>query len=542
MDPCGFVFHEACWSILQHAYQDKHIPLARILEVFPSLPLPLCDGIPNWDHNYEGLTTLDDKYFPWHGEWKAVNFPALEQQLLHPKSNPYQVFGLEDLLKDIQQSPPDPKLIYTATSSISMGDCFQRLPLEIRNEIVSYLPTADIFGLRLASRAFLHTFWCQAFWRTRFWPNADRGFLFEIWYQHGTRDWRALYRRTNNSCLTPGLQNRKRVWKLAVALRDILDSEWMDISSEPRVEFLARTDLKWKRLAGEFPKMPTPLKGLIRRTPTFYSGCREFRKEHILIPQHLARIAVYLVRDGDGHYISCFKFILTGGKTICLGYRTGQLALVDTPALKGFILAVGSKGIHGLQIMTAPGSLTPWIGSHDQCPKSRWLVTDGPLIALGAGFDVFKIVSLAVGEESTSHKSLNDHHGSLHNRALWYPDIPSPDLFVGETCVTGHNSTVASEYEPLCWVCIGGLGGNDLRYLQEIMIPSYGQVEWIRFHYTDLDAVTLGRSRPDPIDVSRFAIDGQGGEIIENVEIQLTKNGKLKSFKASMHANNQPWL
>ncbi|PGH21382.1 hypothetical protein AJ80_03299 [Polytolypa hystricis UAMH7299] len=217
-----------------------------------------------------------------------------------------------------------------------------------------------------------------------------------------------------------------------------------------------------------------------------------------------------------------------------------QLVPVDTPALGGFILAVWPKGIHGLRIVTASESLTPWIGSHDQCPKSRRLVTDGPLTALEAGFDGFKIVSLAVGEEST-FRSLSNDHGSLRNRALWFPEIPSPDLCLGETCVTGQNPTV-TECQPLCWVCFGGPGGNYLRSLEGITIPSRGQLEWIQFHYPppDLNAVNLSRGRPNPAGVSWFAIDGEGGEIIESVEIQLLSSGKPKSFKASVHADNQP--
>ncbi|OAX84059.1 hypothetical protein ACJ72_01563 [Emergomyces africanus] len=512
LDRNGFVFHDACWSILQKVYQDKQIPLARILEVFHSLPVSLTDNVPNRDHNYGGLVTLDDRCFLWFDELKRKSILSPKQQRLHPKANPYEMVDIDDFLKDIQRSPPGSKSIYTATSLSPTGDCFVRLPFEICNEIASYLPTADVLGLRLVSRTFVHIYWSQAFWRTRFSLNSDRGFLFEVWHQHDIEDWRALYRRISNSRLPPGLQNRKRVWKLGLVLRNILDMKWMNTSSEPCLESLTQADLNWKK---------------------------EFKKGHVSIPHDLAQIAVYLIRDGDTCYISGFKFISASEQKICLGYWTDELVVVDTPALRGFTVAVGSKGIRGLQIMTTPKSFTKWIGSHDRCPQTRRLITDRPLIAVEAGFDGFKLVSLTAVEKRTSHKSSIDRHESLYNHALWYPKIPSRDFCLSEVCLTEQN-LAPDEYQPLCWVHFGGLRGNRLRSLRGISIPSYG-LAWIRFHYFQgSNPVTLGRGRRRPLEVSRFSIDGPSGEIIENIEIQVTKKGILKSFKASAHINDQP--
>ncbi|EEH11587.1 conserved hypothetical protein [Histoplasma capsulatum G186AR] len=527
----GFVFHEACWSILQQVYQDKQIPLARILEVFHSLPVSLTDNVPNRDHNYEGLVTLDDRCFPWYDELKYNNSMSPKQQRLHPKANPYEVVDIDDFLKDIQRSPPGFKSIYTATSSPPTGDFFVRLPFEIYNEIASYLPTADVLGLRLVSRAFVPIYWSQAFWRTRFWPNSDRGFLFEIWHQHDMEDWRALYRRTSNSRLPPGLQNRQRVWKLGLALRNILDAKWMNTSSVSCLEGLTQADFNWKRVSGKFPEKPRPTS--LNKYPMFHYGCQEFKKGHVLIPHDLAQIVVYLVRDGDAPYISGLKFISAGEQKICLGYCTDELVVVDTPALKGFTVAVGLKGIRGLQIMAIPESLKKWIGSHDRCPQTKRLITDGPLIALEAGFDGFKLVSLAAGEERAFHNSSIDCNKSLHNHALWYPKIPSRDFCLSDMCLTGQ-SVALDEYRPLCWVRFGGLRGDRLRSLREITIPSCG-LPWIRFHYAQGSSpVTLGRGRPEPKQVSRFSINGPSGEIIENIEIQVTEKQTLKSFKASV--------
>jgi hypothetical protein len=261
-----------------------------------------------------------------------------------------------------------------------------RLPSETRHEIASYLPTTDFFRLRLISRGFYDIFWCQSFWKTRFWPDAERGFLFEFRHMKGPRDWRALYRRTITSRLPPGLQNKKRVWKLARALKDILDLEWMDTPSVPSLESTKEPDLGWKKVAGQLLDDRRPMAD--ERDSPFEDGCHEFKKRRISVPHGLARIAVYLVPDGDARCISGFRFIASDEREICLGYRSNEQVSIDTPDLRGFIVAVRSKGINGLRIVTATGSVTPWIGSHDRCPKSTRLVTKEPVRMLEAGFDV----------------------------------------------------------------------------------------------------------------------------------------------------------
>ncbi|PGH15808.1 hypothetical protein AJ79_02189 [Helicocarpus griseus UAMH5409] len=402
----GFIFHEACWSLLQQVYRDKQTPIARILEVLESLPIPLTDCAPNWDHNYGGLKPLTKKdTFLGAVNGRKIISAAIEEQRLYPAFNPY------------------------------------------------------------------------------------------------------------------------KTW-----------SGWTNALSQPRSEPLAQTDLKWKKLAGKFPIMRSREVKLtpMLTEPTFEDGCRELRKENTPISHDLARIAIYLVIDRDRYYISRFQFIAASGKKISLGSCTDELVLVnnlDMPVLRGIILPAGTKGIHRLRIATASRSLTPWIGYHDECPKSRRHVTDGPLTALEAGFDAFKLVSLAVGEESTPCSSSDGNQDSaLRNQALWFPYTPSPDLCVGE--LAGRNP-IKTDYQPFCWVCFGGPGGDHLQSLKQITTPG-GGAGWLRFHYaSDIDTVTLGRGHSDPEDIFRFTIDGKGGELIENVKVELDKNGVLESSKIS---------
>lgn len=78
-------------------------------------------------------------------------------------------------------------------------DPFRRLPIELRSNIAIQLDTGTFFNLRYASRAMSLLFHDTGFWRSRFHPDSDRGWLLE-WDDDGTRqvDWRQLYHATSD--------------------------------------------------------------------------------------------------------------------------------------------------------------------------------------------------------------------------------------------------------------------------------------------------------------------------------------------------------
>ena len=89
----------------------------------------------------------------------------------------------------------------TANSSNSRSsvvlhpDCFGNLPIEIRLQIATYLPTVDFLSLRQSSRAMVVAFEFQSFWKSRFSVNGDRGFLNSLVTnsrKHESRDWRGF--------------------------------------------------------------------------------------------------------------------------------------------------------------------------------------------------------------------------------------------------------------------------------------------------------------------------------------------------------------
>ena len=556
----GFVFHEACWALLQEFYHPGPVPLARLLEICNSLPFPLRGAGVSWGHDYGGLVILDNQnHYPWEDQLVERDEDSIECQ--HARENLYDVPKIQQLLKEPQQSPSSRKDFSFLRPISEREDCFIRFPWEIREELAVYLPIADVLSLRRASRAFVHIFSSQPFWASRFKANSERGFLFETRNSREPRDWRSLYRRTNNVYSPPGLQNRKRVWNLIQSLANIIHVRWNHSSELSRWD-LSTAGLRWKDIAGDLRQEESA-----RRINGFDEGCRLFHKQCVFIPDLLSQIAFSIIRVGNTEYITGIRLIPSKGADIYLGYKAkGKELSLDVTVLRGFCSAVGSRGIQALQIINDKGYISPWFGCPKESPKTRRLVVLRSVAAIEASFDVskffrlitsviahgiwqgYKMVSLGVAEKFSPGIEMSIQTKTLRDSALWYPDIPESGLCLNDDSFTGEDPS-AIGYRPLCLALFGGPGGIYLRSLTEISVTRLGPLCSIDFHYnTDkvpAEWCKLGRHKCTEYEqVMRFAIDGPGGEIIDTVEVDLkhaygehvysfSKQGKLRSFKAS---------
>jgi hypothetical protein len=64
-------------------------------------------------------------------------------------------------------------------------------------------------------------------------------------------------------------------------------------------------------------------------------------------------------------------------------------------------LAVGSRGIQALQIITGKGYASRWFGCLDESPRTQRLILSGSVAALEAGFDVSKYFFSSLEYRST---------------------------------------------------------------------------------------------------------------------------------------------
>ncbi|KAF6817714.1 F-box domain-containing protein, partial [Colletotrichum plurivorum] len=482
----GFVFHEACWDILQKASDPRPVSVTRLFDICRSLPFPqLFSGL-SWGHDHGGLVDIDDEHhFPWE-EDRFTDSMYLEPDPVRGE-NPYEVPKVRVvLLAEAPGRPPSPgPTISVDTMPEEHG--FMTLPLELRCAIAVYLPTSDVLNLRLASRAFWAILDNQGFWASRFGDVSERSWLFEIWDDASAkaRDWRWLYRRTNHGSMCPGLQNRTRVWSLAQKMLEIVEFSWAEVgvTASPKPE-----PHRWTHVSGNLWEPPTD-----GSYPLFWGGCRLFRKHHVPIPDDLLRLSVSSVRVGDAEYLAGLKLITVAGESHQVGYwsATAIERSSQVSEIRGFKLAVGFRGIQGLQC-TVRGSNTddhPWLGSTERSPKTLRLDVDKRVTELEVGFD---------------------------------PDVPGPSLCLNEDSFPPRDHYLGG-YNPLLWTSFGGPGGAYLRHFTGLSVVWGRGVHRIDFAHdvaVPFEQRTLGCLESKPWTKNNdFAVDGPGGEIIEAVEL-----------------------
>jgi hypothetical protein len=376
----GFPFHEACWSLLEKAHSPEPIPCKALFEVCRSLPFPSEGTGLNWGHDFEGLVLVDNQnLYPW--EDRFVDRDCYWALSLGARNDPYHVPEIQQLPYEDFQAPPA-----VSYSRPTVVDCFAALPEEIRIAIASNLPTVDALNTRRASRSFLSIFYSQQFWASRFRANADRSWLFESQEWGNAHDWRWLYRLTNKRHRTRGMQNRERVWKLIQRVREILHLRWIEppILPSPSPN---PASLRWLEATGDLrpEERIGPYHG-------FNEGCRLFYEQQTSIPSLLSQIVFSVIQLGDAEYIAGMRLIPSQGEVIQLGYRTeGRELFLNIIFLAGFNLAVGSRGIQGIQCIADDRQTSQWFGCPYGAPRTRRLAVSGPITAIKAGFDVSRL-------------------------------------------------------------------------------------------------------------------------------------------------------
>jgi hypothetical protein len=302
----------------------------------------------------------------------------------YAKENPYNVPEVAELMDD---SLWQQDLVMTISESlipkIQGTDCLSKLPWETFEAIAINLSTRDAFSLSRASKAFLPLLTSQAFWASRFKPGQDRSFIFEIQNNKERRDWLRLYRMTNYANNSLGLKNRRRVWKLIQNLVNLLPLCLDGISESSRTNLNAN-NLRWSEVTGDIRQETCS-----GNCELFNEGCRLFRRQCASIPNHLSRIAFSIVEDGEMGYVAGIRFMASNGADVRLGYTLeGREVFLEVTAVKGFVLAMGSRGVQALQVLSSDGSASKWFGCPKDSPVTERLAGFPSISALEVGVDV----------------------------------------------------------------------------------------------------------------------------------------------------------
>ena len=392
----GFILHANCYSILQEFFQPHKVPVARLLEVCRSFPFQWL-GL-SWGHDYGGMLKFaqtDDCL------WGDQLVDILEQpQDVYNRPDPLNNTELQKLFQvswNGQFAGKNYSLTkVNFTSVISSSSQFTSLPIEILERIIIFLFTSDVMNLSRTSKemAMVIPFGLgQSFWASRFKIPFELSCIFEVKSSKGELKWMTLYFEIKKLLRSsPGLQNRKRIWDLIMtSLSDLVCMYWSDVVSTCPLH-TDRESLKWKEVCGNLQPLERPAE-----TGKWSIGCKRFYTQRISIPNSLRRLRVSTILIGRTTYVTGIGFISCEGFETSLGYITknnewqsnAEDQYVDISNIYGFLLAVGSRGIQAIQVLSYAGKVSRWLGRPENAPKTRRLATLHKICALETGFDVW---------------------------------------------------------------------------------------------------------------------------------------------------------
>jgi hypothetical protein len=412
-----FIMHAHCCSLLEHFFHPRPIPLARLVKVCRSCPVQgyRFERYLSWglDHSYE-REILRRNAFPWE---EPDNYVLHLDRSSRPQ-NPWiipelmtdlqmQELGLDETReKKSRRARVDPwtrtrrnkemrAKRYSAKHAVGdiVSNIFTKLPPEMLEMVLTYVPTNGVKSLALTSKGLkmvIPSRLGQSFWASRFQAPFEYGFVFEAQtYGHGL-DWKSLYFEMKNSH-SPRLRNRRRIWRLIQSLSELICLQWNSRHGLLPLK-MTRSDLRWKAVRGALQQPPE--KGQERPEFRFNRGCLQFHSQCTAIPTLLCRIVVSTISIGSATFVTGMRFISRNKLDVCIGYTKGEESSLDITGIQGFIVAVGSRGIHALQLITSTEKLSQWFGDPNGVPKTRRLVTHMPITALRAGFDVSFVLLL----------------------------------------------------------------------------------------------------------------------------------------------------
>ncbi|KAK9775437.1 hypothetical protein SCAR479_07826 [Seiridium cardinale] len=421
----GFLFHEACWAVLEQAVGPRGVDIEALWRILCSVP---CGSeLPNWGHNYGGLYmgTMRDQSRGEHFVLLGRN-----SNLVIPStfSNPFKVPELERLVLsmriaervDVDGKGPavaggflEENERIAPFGSLGNRDPFSALPLELKEMLMCFMCSADTASFRLASRAIASTPLTQQFFQSRFWPGREMAVFFDAFLlpkseMRGT-DWQKLYwqlkirLKYNRVCL--GERNRLRLWNstikpLADAMEQIRKMSGLQGGPDWKWDINAlslETDWKICRTA----KLQAPsVFGEIRRVV--------YRAEADFPADQMRGVYVSFIGFFGLRYVTGLRFAFQGAEDVRIGYllEDSEEYLPIYGSLGGFHCATDECGFRALALVTGQDMVAEylaWAGA----PEALTIV---PLDSAGksgirkirASFDGFRLQALLIPEVSNS--------------------------------------------------------------------------------------------------------------------------------------------
>ncbi|KAF4495925.1 pyrimidine 5 -nucleotidase [Fusarium agapanthi] len=521
----GFLFHDACWSLLN---LEQKVDLGDLFRLCVSSPLGP-DLLLNFGHDYGDVSERD---YEGAIEVLVSHYRSAKEAEEMLRTNPLEIPALKKAITFSARMQQDAFQSILDRSNLSADkDVFNYLPPEILERIVTFLPSPDVHSLRLASRVFATLSLSERFWISRLTEGHEFDYLPEV-FATPPASWRALYLSLHIwASDNMGMGNRKRVWPLVKGFHKTL-RQMKDVD--------CLGNLINTMFEPEAPKfMPkrgsliTAERHLFAPGAHFMGGSRVLRARSAEFPQHLKvmLMSVSFVDTPDGPFISGLMFVGADGVFESLGYthksQMEHITLHQDQCVKGFEVALGTCGFRAIAAITQDGTTSSWAGDPADYPRRRLTDVEG-ISLIVARFDALKLVSLSRDRVTKELQEPRD-------RLLWHPEIPSPDLFLDGVRPLDEK---ASSKVPIMTVFFGE---NDGRYIRQMTSISTHIFDWchvdrLNFEFMD-DSIErclgdveyeIEQSDRPPIrfpdhgnSTGHFEIDGGGGEEIESFEVQF---------------------
>ncbi|KAI0160476.1 hypothetical protein GGR57DRAFT_499162 [Xylariaceae sp. FL1272] len=404
----GFLFHDSCWNLLEQACAPQPVNISALWRVLLSVPYAF--DLPNWGHNYGGLylgVTRDIA----HGQHFVLLGRASHIVIPSAFSDPFKNPDLEKLImkkringNDESTERHDDDQPTTLSMAVpGDSDPFAKLPVEIREMILTYTATIDITELRLASRVIAGVPLSQYFFQSRFWPGRELDTVFDGFLLSPSKragiDWRSLYSemrlRQGRGMIGLGEKNRLRIWKqtvrpLSKAMQHI--SRLSELRGRPPNVSCAMLKENWRTVLPA-RRYDEDFMGDIRR--------QTFHVEVELPPSRVREVHVSFVSFFNIRYVTGLRFTPEDGEDVEIGYisHDREETLVVGSYLEGLHIAVDECAIRGVSPATARYMETEylvWAGDvsilHRHTLKNQGVVVR----KIRALFDNFRMQALQI--------------------------------------------------------------------------------------------------------------------------------------------------
>ncbi|KAI5777108.1 hypothetical protein EDC01DRAFT_679433 [Geopyxis carbonaria] len=497
-----FPLHDACYRILYQMFPQGDLPLEAFYEVLSSVRY-LWPSF-RWEHDYGGA-----KGFEHH----QLVRDRTEYIFYDPTTTP--VIPLHNVA-------PQPAIKFEKTL-VSAKDPFELLPPEVITAILCEMHFSDVSNLRLSSRRVTLLGFPSSFWRSRFRPDEECGYLESFLSQSSNGmhiDAQQIYHSIQTEIRSASeigkiLRNRQRTWRLLSGVAHLIDV----VHKYP--------------LCGSMSLQPTltvrpSTTSCILPAGSDEGGLHQRHEVYTFFnPNEIDTVGVSFVKVFGRRFVSGLRGFSKKREVIAaIGYIHNDSEIVLERSREYQVLEVLVR-LHRRGI-TAVSLGTQWVG---ECYGSISRLSMANARGLCVGVDATRIVSIACINEVTASTVCKVHPLEM----AWDPSFPPKELDLNEHCYTCFGSCwnpFPEGYHPITYM---SPQENDTLECVTAFLSGKWRICGLRFEYTSKRTETVGRTTGT---ACCFFLDVTAKENVKRLIIKI-EDSQLAGFEIITSLNRK---